>query len=104
MLDRVPAVSSRIYVILQRFEGRVVVGCVVGSEPSRLQAINICTWHEYNTYFCRNSVVVQYTRNDRSNVCSGVVPLQQCESKLVFPQHPLIWLVNRAVDIVGGNR
>jgi len=50
MLDRVPVASSRIYVILQRFEGRVIVGCIVGGEPSQLQAINASTSiHGINT-------------------------------------------------------
>jgi len=33
-----------------------------------------------------------------------VVPLQQPKSKLVDLQYPLIWLVSRAVDVVGSNR
>ena len=33
-----------------------------------------------------------------------MVPLQQRKSKLVDLQHPLIRLVNGAVDVVGGNR
>ena len=36
-LDRVPAVSTRIYVILQLLEGRIIVGHVVSGKPSRLR-------------------------------------------------------------------
>ena len=36
-LDRVPVVSTRIYVILQLLEGHIVVGCIVSSKPSQLQ-------------------------------------------------------------------
>ena len=102
-LDRVPAVSTRIYVILQRFEGCIVVGSIVGGEPSRLQEVSICTGHEYNTYLLRNSVLVQDTCDNQCNVRSTMVPLQWRESKLVFPEHPLIRLTNSAVDIVGSD-
>jgi hypothetical protein len=57
-----------------------------------------------NTYLLRNPILVQDISDDRSDIRSGVVPLQQCEGKLVFFESPLIWLVNRTVDIVGGNR
>ena len=32
-----------------------------------------------------------------------MVPLQRRESELIFPEHPLIWLANSAVDIVGSD-
>jgi hypothetical protein len=55
-------------------------------------------------YLFSYSILIQNTCNNQSNVRSGVVPLQWCKCELVLPQHPLICLVNRVVDIVGGNR
>jgi hypothetical protein len=89
--------------ILQRLEGHIIVGGIVSSEPSQLQTISICTWHEYNTYLFRNPILVQDISDDRSNVRSSVVPFQRCKGKLVFLQCPLIRLVNRTADIVGSN-
>jgi len=60
-------------------------------------------WHEYNTYLSWNSVLAQDTNNDWSNVHSCVMPLQRCESELILLQDPLVWLVNRAVDVVRSN-
>ena len=92
--------------ILQRFESRIVVGRVVGGEPSRLQAVS-ASEHLYmariQTYLSRDTILIQDADDDRSDVCPGVMPLQQCEGKLVFPKLPLIWLVNWAVDIVCGD-
>ena len=96
-------VSTRIDVILQCFEGCIIIGSIVGGEPSRLPEVSICTGHEYNTYLLRNSVLVQDTCNNRCNVHSTMVPLQWHKSKLIFPEHPLIRLANSTVDIVGSD-
>jgi hypothetical protein len=57
-----------------------------------------------NTYLLRNPILVQDISNNQGDICSGVMPLQQCKGKLVFFKSPLIWLANWTVDIVGGNR
>ena len=57
-----------------------------------------------NTYLLRNPILIQDVSDDQGNIRSGMMPLQQCEGKLVFFKSPLIWLINRTVDIVGGNQ
>jgi hypothetical protein len=88
-------------VILQRLERCIVIGSIIRGEPSSLQEVSICTGDEYNTYLLRDSVLVQDTCNNRSDVCTTMVPLQWRESELVFPERPLIRLAISAVDIVG---
>ena len=50
MLDRVPAVSTRINMTLQLFEGHIIVGRIVSSKPSQLQVVSVYTYHKYNTH------------------------------------------------------
>ena len=93
-----------IYVVLQLSESCIVVTCIVGCKPPHLEIVNSCTWHEYSTHLFTNPIPLQYTSKNRSDVCSSVVALKRSEGELGFLEHPLLWPVLGAVDIMCGDR
>jgi hypothetical protein len=97
-------ITIQIYVVLQLSKSCIVVTCIVGSKPPHLEIVSSCTWHEYNTHLFTNPVPLQYTSKDQSNVCSSVVALKQSKGELGFLEHPLLWPVLGAVDIMCGDQ